>query len=166
MSDAQILSLYRDYQPKLLKYARNIVDDSDRAEDIIQDAYLRFSAAMAGEWRDNPVAYLYRIVRNLALDYYRRGQFENKLFAQSVDELADVIPERRPNPEEQLIESNGLEKLQSAMNELPERTRLAMEMHRLEGYKLREIAEHLNISTSMAQYLVKEGIKYCQGRLS
>lgn len=166
MPDAQILSLYRNYQGELVSYAGSIVGDSDRAEDITQDAYLRFSAAMAEERRDNPVGYLYRIVRNLALDYCRRRQFERTLFSHNVDDLADVLPEERSTPEQQAIARYELEQLQAAMDELPERTRLAVEMHRLGGYKLREIAEHMNISISMAQHLVKEGIKHCQCRLS
>ena len=166
MSNAQTLSLYRDYQLKLVSYACSIVDDIDRAEDIAQDAYLRFSAVMTEEPLENPVGYLYRVVRNLALDYCRRRQFETKLFSQSVDEWAEILPDDRYTPEQEVISSDVLEKLQRAMNELPERTRVALEMHRLQEYKLREIAEHLNISLSMAHYLIKEGLAYCQSRLS
>ncbi len=166
MADAQILTLYRDNQRELVSYAGSIVGDSARAEDITQEAYLRFSAAMKDEWRENPVGYLYRIVRNLALDSCRRRQFEATLFSHSTDDIADVLPEDRATPEQQVCAQHELERLQDAMEELPERTRLAVEMHRLGGYKLREIAEHLDISISMAQHLVKEGIKHCQGRLS
>ena len=166
MSNAQTLSLYRDYQLQLVNYACSIVGDIDRAEDIAQDAYLRFSVAMDEDRPDNPVGYLYRVVRNLALDYRRRGQFEKKLFSQSVDEWTEVLSDDRYTPEQEVISSDALEKLQRVMKELPERTRVALEMHRLQEYKLREIAEHLNISLSMAQYLVKEGLTYCQSRLS
>ena len=161
----QVLSLYQSYQQDLVSYAVSIAGDSHRAEDITQDAYLRFSAAMTDEWRDNPVGYLYRIVRNLALDYCRRRKFEEAHFSRDIDDMADILPAERPTPEQQAIASNELERLQMAVNELPERTRLALEMHRLGGYKLREIASHMNISTSMANYLVKEGIKHCQYRL-
>lgn len=166
MSDAQVLNLYRDHQLRLVGYARNIIGDSDRAEDIAQDAYLRFSVAMAENPLDNPVSYLYRVVRNLALDYCRRRQLEKKLFSQNVDEWTEILPDDRYTPEQEAISSDALEKLQQAMNELPERTRVALEMHRLHEYKLREIAEHLNISLPMAHYLVKEGLTYCQSRLS
>lgn len=166
MSDAQTLSLYRDYQLQLVSYACSIVGDSDRAEDIAQDAYLRFSVVMAENPLDNPVGYLYRVVRNLALDYRRRHQFEKKLFSQSIDEWAEILPDDRHTPEQEVISNDALEKLQRAMNELPERTRVALEMHRLQEYKLREIAEHLNISIPMAHYLIKEGLKHCQSRLS
>ena len=170
MSDSQILSLYTTHQRELLSYANSIVGDSGHAEDITQDAYLRFSAAMSDEWRDNPVGYLYRIVRNLALDCRRRSRFEKMLFAHSIDDTSVERPAQEsqstPHLESQAIAHSELEQLQSALAELPERTRTSVEMHRLGGYKLREIAEHMNISPSMAQHLVKEGIKHCQRRLS
>jgi len=166
MQDAQILSLYTAHQRDLLSYASSIVGDDGRAEDITQDAYMRFSAAMSDEWRGNPVAYLFRIVRNLALDCRRRSQFEKTLFSHNVDDIAEAIPAEKAAPEQQVIARSEFEQLRAALEELPERTRMAVEMHRLGGYKLREIADHMNISVSMAQYLVKEGIKHCQRRLS
>ncbi len=164
MSESEILTLYTTHQRMLVNYAYSIVNDSARAEDIAQDAYMRFCSAMADEWRDNPVGYLYRIVRNLALDCRRRTLFERGLFSGTDDEIA-VVPCEAPNPEGQAIQQNEMDCLLAALNELPERTRIAIEMHRFGGYKLREIALHLNVSVSMAQYLIKEGIKHCQHRL-
>lgn len=166
MSDARILSVYTAHQRELVGYANSIVGDNGLAEDITQDAYLRFRSAMADEWRDNPVGYLYRIVRNMALDCCRRAKFERTLFSLNVDDIADTIPSDKPTLEHEAAVQAEIEQLQAAMDELPERTRTALEMHRLGGYKLREIAEYLNVSQSMAQYLVKEGIKHCQRRLS
>jgi len=162
-----MLNIYRDCQRGLVTYAVSIVGESDRAEDIVQDAYLKFSGAMDEEWCENPVGYLYRIVRNLALDHCRRVQFEKGLFAHSMDDsLTADMPEDKPSLEQQTDTERELKLLQLAFEELPERTRVAVEMHRLGGYKLRDIALHFDISISMAQYLVKEGIKHCQRRLS
>ena len=166
MSHHRVLAIYAAHQQELLAYARRIVRDTARAEDITQDAYLRFSDATREEWPDNPVAYLYRIVRNLAMDSHRRSRFENDLFTRDVDDIAQTQPCSAPSVEQQTIASDELERLGKALAELPSRTRVAVEMHRLGGYKLREIAAHLNVSTSMAQHLVKEGIKHCQQRLS
>jgi len=51
------------------------------------------------------------------------------------------------------------------MAELPERTQIALEMHRLGGCKLREIADRLGISVGLAHGLVAEGIEHCRRRL-
>jgi len=165
MSHHRVLALYAAHRHDLLAYARGIVRDATRAEDITQDAYLRFSDAVRDEWPENPVAYLYRIVRNLAMDNHRRHRFENGLFARSVDDIADTQPCPLPTVEQQTITRDEIRRLREALAELPERTRIAVEMHRLGGYKLREIASHLGVSTSMAQHLVKEGVKHCQRRL-
>lgn len=160
MPDAQILNLYAAHQRDLAKYAGAIIGDSSTAEDIVQEAYLRFSTAMSNEWRDNPVGYLYRIVRNLALDYCRRARLERALFPHTTDEVADILFAEHSMPEHQAGVVSELKQLQTVLNELPERTRIAFEMHRFGGYKLREIAEHLNISSSMAQLLVQDGLKH------
>lgn len=165
MSDRLAAALYRAHQQDLLTYARRLVNDSSTAQDITQDAWLRFSDAVRDTWPDNPVAYLYRIVRNLALDSQRRTRLETDLFVDNAEDIASRQPDPWPSVEEAVITRDELNRLAQALAELPARTRLAVEMHRIGGYKLREIAAHLDVSLSMAQYLVKEGIKHCQKRL-
>ncbi len=75
------------------------------------------------------------------------------------------VAEEKPSPEAETIARQELERVLAAMAELPERTRLALEMHRLGGLKLREIAQRLGISTSMAQVLVVEAVRHCQRSL-
>jgi len=77
----------------------------------------------------------------------------------------DNVAEQRPSPEAELIARQELERVMRAMAELPERTRLALEMHRLGNLKLKDIAERLGVSTSMAQVLVVEGVRHCQRSL-
>jgi RNA polymerase sigma-70 factor (ECF subfamily) len=52
------------------------------------------------------------------------------------------------------------------MAELPERTRIALMMHRFDGFKLRDIAAHLGISVALAHALVYEGLEHCRRRLA
>jgi len=57
-----------EYAPRLLAYARQWADSSGAAEDIFQDAFVRF-------WRKresvrNPVTYLYRCVRTMGTEFY------------------------------------------------------------------------------------------------
>jgi RNA polymerase sigma factor (sigma-70 family) len=53
----------------------------------------------------------------------------------------------------------------TALAELPERHRIAFEMHRIAGCTLREIAATLGVSVSQAQVLVVEGIEHCKQRM-
>ena len=159
------LDLFMRHRNALLDYAQTLVGSRAQAEDLVQEAWLRFDKAErqhAGF--ENPLAYLYRIVRNLAFDARRQSKRERKLIRTS-DETAAAQVDHTPGPEQTLISEDELLRVLKAMNELPERTRIALEMHRFEGRKLREIAAALNISISLAHILVADGLEHCKQRL-
>lgn len=159
------LTLYMEHRGELVNYASGIIGDRARAEDVVQEAYLRFSEAAARRLFDEPVGYLYRIVRNLAFDGARRRSLEDRHVKLGAERAAAAVAEDKPSPESQLIARQELERVLAAITELPERTRQAFEMHRLGGLKLKEIAERLGISTSMAHVLVVEAVRHCQRKL-
>lgn len=161
----KISSLYTAHRSRLLNYACGITGDTGRAEDVVQEAFLRFRAAATERLLDEPVGYLYRIVRNLALDGARRQTLEQRHISSTPPENLVNLAENRPSPEAEVMARQELAKVAAALNELPERTRIALEMHRLGGFKLREIADHLGVSISMAQTLVMEGVRHCQRSL-
>lgn len=165
MPHDKVLALYTAYRHQLVAYAHGIVGDPARAEDVVQEAFLRFKIAAAGRLLEEPVGYLYRIVRNLAFDGRRHAMLERQHLDGSEDRRTEEIAADVPSPEAAASAREELARVMAAMAELPERTRIALEMHRLGGCKLREIAEHLGISVSMAQLLVVEGVRHCQRRL-
>jgi RNA polymerase sigma factor (sigma-70 family) len=165
MPSDEHLTLYVAHRQKLVHYASGIVSDSGRAEDVVQEAYLRFSAAAAERPLQHPVGFLYRIVRNLALDLRRRLTLEDKTLDLDADAWLGELPDRAPSPEDEAIQHQEFERVVAAMAALPERTRIALEMHRFGGFTLKQIAERLGVSVSMAQVLVVEGVRHCQRAL-
>jgi RNA polymerase sigma-70 factor (ECF subfamily) len=159
------LSLYLAHRRKLVEYANGIVGDPGRAEDVVQEAFLKFKAAAASRLLEEPVGYLYRVVRNLAVDRRRRLKLEHRHIQGGAEALAAGVAEDRPSPEQALIARQELRRVMDALAELPERTRIAVEMHRFGGCTLKEIAKHFGISVSMAQVLVTDGVRHCQSRL-
>lgn len=55
--------------------------------------------------------------------------------------------------------------LAEALAELPPRTRLAFDMHRIEGRGLQEVADHLGVSVVRAHQLVKDALRHAARRL-
>ena len=161
----QALTLYMAHRGELVNYASGIIGDRARAEDVVQEAYLRFSEAAARRLFDEPVGYLYRIVHNLAFDGLRRVSLEGRHVRRDAEQAGVAVAEERPSPEAELIARQELERVLAAIAELPERTRLAFEMHRFGNLKLKEIAARLGISTSMAHVLVVEAVRHCQRSL-
>ncbi len=163
--DAKTVALYRAHRGELVNYADGIVHDRAQAEDVVQEAYLRFDAAAGGRFLDEPVGYLFRIVRNLALDGRRSRLRELRLLSGQDEAAIAQAPADQPSPESQLLAKDQLRIVEAALAELPERTRLALEMHRLGGYKLRDIAAELGISVTTAHELVAQGVAHCRRRL-
>nr|WP_281413160.1 sigma-70 family RNA polymerase sigma factor [Marivibrio halodurans] len=141
--------MYLRYRASLIDYATPIVGSRSWAEDLVQEAYFRFMPQDGADRPvDQPVAYLYRIVRNLALDWRRRTIAEDqrdKAF-RSVSDPHPMVP----SPEDRALYSDELAEVDRALSELPDKMRLAFEMHRLGEAPLREIAERLDISVATA----------------
>ncbi len=161
----QSLALYIAHRRKLLDYANGIVGDPGRAEDIVQEAFLRFRVAATERLLEEPVGFLYRVVRNLALDRRRRLQLEDRHMVGDAAFAAADVEGNQPTPEQEAIDRQALQRVMDAMASLPERARIALEMHRFGGCTLKEIADHLGISSSLAQRLVVEGVRHCQRSL-
>lgn len=161
-SDKAKLDLFIAHRSALIDYAKPILGCRARAEDVVQEAYLRFDGVPSGRTLDEPVGFLFRIVRNLALDLSRRLGREGRLHIQVESE--DIAADR-PSPEAEALHRDQLQAVLQALDELPERTRIAVRMHRLDGCTLTQIAGHLGISVGLAHALVTDGIDHCRRRL-
>ncbi len=155
--DRNLLALFLAHRGALVTYAKGILGDHARAEDVVQEAYLRLTSAAGSRAIDEPQGYLYRIVRNLAVDSRRR--------VLPAEAVADQLPADRPSPEAEALHRDQLRIVNAALAELPERSRIALEMHRLEGSKLREIADRLGISITQAHALIADAVEHCKKRL-
>lgn len=155
-------TLFVEHRGSLVNYANGILHDRAGAEDVVQEAWLRFSAAADSGQIVNPVSYLYRIVRNLALDGARRRSVEGP--KESGPEM-ESVPSDAPSAERVLFYRDELRVIADALSELPERTRTAFTMYRLEGRTLQQIADHLGVSVVRTHQLVKEAILHAARRL-
>lgn len=157
-------SLFVEHRGSLVNYATRLVGSRALAEDLVQEAWLRLDEAVAVGGIQEPLGYLYRIIRNLAVDRSRAAGRERQLQGEASVEIALGI---RPSstPEAIALHRDQMRLLATALDELPKRTRIAFGMHRIGGYKLREIAAVLDISIPLAQKLVADGLQHCKDRL-
>ncbi|MCR9072734.1 MAG: sigma-70 family RNA polymerase sigma factor [Alphaproteobacteria bacterium] len=163
--------LFVEHRADLVKYATRILGSRSSAEDVVQEAYLRFARhadggealGARGDRILEPVRYLYRIVRNLAYDWGRRpsmplvGDLDDGLLARAASTVT--------SPEENLRWRQDLGRVERALDSLPDRTRQAFEMHRLGGLPLKEIAARLDISVTRTHQLVKTALTVCAEQL-
>lgn len=158
-------NLFVEHRSALVDYAARIVGSRAQAEDVVQEAWLRFNDTASRRLLDAPLSYLYRTVRNIALDGRRKMAREGRYLVQQIDRTVEDRAADEPSPEAHSLHREQLALVRQALTELPERTRIALRMYRLEGCKLREVARHLGISIGLAHALVAEGVRHCQQRL-
>lgn len=159
------LTIYIEHRDELLNYANRIVRDRASAEDVVQEAWLRFSArSRQSEEIAQPLNYLYTIVRNLALDWLGRA---SRSAPQAISDAAlESIPSDAPSAERVLYYRDELRALEALVAELPERTQIAFRMYRVERRTLQEVADRLGVSVVRAHKLVKDAVLHCTLRRS
>ncbi|MBC8129004.1 MAG: RNA polymerase sigma factor [Rhizobiaceae bacterium] len=151
-------------RPALVAYATPLLGSREAAEDIVQDAFLKFIPAMARPGAaQQPLAYLYRIVRNLAFDTLKRRRIEAREAAAEPPHWA--FPQDMPTPEQGLLFCDEIRRVREVLDGLPPDVRTAVEMHRFGGHTLEEIAERLGISVATAHRHVRSALVKIAERL-
>ncbi len=153
--------LFKAYYQRLVNYARRYVHDTDIAENIVEDVFLKI-------WNDRKKlhiaislqAYLFKAVRNHSLNYVKRLKLEHKM----ISDLA-YSPNRIETPEEHFIEKEMHQQIQQAISELPERSRTVFTMHRYDNLKYSEIAEILDISVGTVETHMVRALRSLRDRV-
>src|SRR5215471_6032742 len=72
--------VYEDLRPLLFSIAYRMLGSASEAEDIVQDAFLRFHQAAKEEQIDNPKAYLSTITTRLSIDHLRSARVKRESY--------------------------------------------------------------------------------------
>jgi RNA polymerase sigma factor (sigma-70 family) len=157
--------VFAEHRTQLMRAARHIVGDAHLAEDLVHDAYLRAMETVPAQAEPaQPLAYAHRVVRNLAIDSYRRSAFESRLF-ECDDRAEQVAAPAERTPEAMAIDRQALAAVARALAALPERVRRVFEMYRLEGRTQREIGAELGLSAATINVLIREALDQCRAAL-
>jgi len=160
-----IAQTVKNYGGKLLSFIRPKVNNSEDAEDILQEVWYQFSNLTNISEIVNVSAWLYTVSRNKITDSYRKKKTENLEDFVYEDEdgsfsIKDILLlDDSENPELLAFREEVWKALFSALNELPEKQRLVFTEYEIEGKKLQEIAdeqgENLKTIISRKNYAVK-----------
>lgn len=128
--------LYEEQHGTMVRRLRRLGAAPWRAEEVVQEAYLRLLTHPAP--LQNPRAYLYRIAQNLLIDTARQEQRRGDLLEAYPDAVAP--PAEAASGETSAIDRETTEQLHTLLAEMPEAAREALAL-RLDGLTFAEIAE-------------------------
>lgn len=157
--DAGMVAMLIAHRAQLVNTAASITGCRCRAEDVVQEVFLKLAGGVAVEAVRQPLAYLARMVRNLAIDHYRRQSFEGTHYEEG-DEGLDVASPFA-GPESSVIHRDLLDRVAGALAELPARTQAAFEMVRLSDMTLKEAAGRLGVSQTLVHFMVRDATAHC-----
>ena len=127
--------LVAELERPLLYFATKLVRDADAALDILQQTWVRaFLGIRKLEQPEHVRAWLYQVVRGLAIDYLRhRASFERR-----EREYAEQNPAVHDEP---AFDVEDAAEVHQALDQLDLRLREVMVLHLLEDLPLAEVAE-------------------------
>lgn len=151
MSQSGLQEIFEQNRQALLRYLR-AHGAGDDAEDLLQDLWLKLSAAPGG-----PIAaprnYLFRAATNLMIDR-RRSEAQARRRDLEWSGVTDRLPgtaANDPGPERTMDSQNRLAAVEQELAKLPARAMSIFREHRLEGRTQREIAASMGLSQSTVE---------------
>ncbi|RSZ60389.1 RNA polymerase factor sigma-70 [Massilia atriviolacea] len=151
--------MFITHHVQLRRVAMKILGTREQADDVVQDAYIKVMETASCQV-EQPLAYLFQVVRNLAIDRYRSVALESRLFA--AEEEGWTVPAGAGSPEALAGDLQQLNLVADALAKLPERTQRAFEMNRLGGQTQREVADQLGVSATLVNFMMRDALVSCR----
>ena len=161
------------YQNKLVNYLNRLIHDYEMAVDLAQEAFIRVyrnANRYKGEYQFS--TWLYRIATNLAIDEMRRRERKGRFFFYNVkesfqqDDGTRSLLDLRYSPEKSLDRTEKLERLQAAIDSLPEKYRFAFILKEVQELSYQEISKVLRISLGTVKSRVHRAKILLRGKLT
>jgi RNA polymerase sigma factor (sigma-70 family) len=155
-SVAQFSSFYTQYRAELIAHANRIVKDKVRAEEITQEALVKFMLAspeLSNE--SHALSYLHRTIENLCIDLFRAENRRPNLIALD-DVTAEVESAWQVSGDHSIAISAAEDAaiIRQALSLLSNAERAALVMWEVEGRSTKEIAKELGIKESAVRHTV------------
>jgi len=155
-SVAQFSSFYTQNRAELIAHANRIVKDKAKAEEITQEALVKFMlAAPELQSDDHGLSYLHRTIENLCIDLFRAENRRPNLIALD-DASAEVESTWQVSGDHSLAISAAEDAaiIRQALSLLSPAERAALVMWEVEGRSTKEIAKELGIKESAVRHTV------------
>ena len=155
-SVAQFSSFYTQNRSELIAHANRIVKDKAKAEEITQEALVKFMLAAPELSSDNhALSYLHRTIENLCIDLFRAENRRPNLVALD-DATAEVESTWQVSGDHSQAISSAEDAaiIRQALSLLSPAERAALVMWEVEGRSTKEIAKELGIKESAVRHTV------------
>lgn len=138
--------IYIEFKDKVTRYVRGKIGSEYDSEDVVSDVFVKVFNGIS-DFDENKAklsTWIYTITRNAVIDYFR----VSKRLCELPEELYS-----EDDTEQNMINTEMLERLADALERLNERERDIIILHYYSGRTLKDIAEAMGISYSYTKLL-------------
>ena len=158
-SISQLSALYTEHRTQLVSQARRITRDEAEANEVVQEAFLKFMlAAPELDSADRAIAYLRTSVTNLSLNIIRARGARPNLVAIDADttqeRLNEIASENHIDLDTSITAAEDAAIIREALSRLTSDQRTALVMWEMEGRTTEEIATALNTSPANVRHIL------------
>ncbi|MEM6516083.1 MAG: RNA polymerase sigma factor [Bacteroidota bacterium] len=148
------LQLYRQYCDGMYIVAQRFVKDSQEAEDIVQESFIKaFSKLSQFKAEVTFGAWLKRIVVNKSIDSLKSKKHRT-------EELEDVhlkVVDSNTDGQWLVDDKVSIDEVKACIEQLPQKYKIVVSLYLVEGYDHQEISEILNISEIASRTQLSRG---------
>ncbi len=143
--------LVQRYQKKLLRYAKYLVGDEQKASDVVQEAFIKAYTNLNGfDSKKSFSSWIYRIVHNQAMNQFQKMQERFSL------PLQDYFMSSQ-NVEEEVIQRDQLKELELCLQQTPSKYKEPLLLFYIENKSYEEISDILRIPISTVGTRIARG---------
>ena len=153
---AELGAFYTEHRSELLAHANRVLKDSAKAEEITQDALIKFMlAAPELESNDHALSYLHRTIENLCIDLFRlEGRRPNLVVIDDAQAEVEAAWQVDGDHSQAISAAEDAAIIRQALALLSPAERAALVMWEMEGRSTEEIAAELGIKESAVRHTV------------
>ena len=151
----RVRTAFRQFEGPLLRYAQRITGDLERAQDVVQETFLRLWKEDLGELDGRLAQWLYTVCRNTALDVRRKEARMTTL----AEPIAPDTSDNELSPADVVATADTAEQVLGWLDRLPDNQREVIRLKFQNGLKYRQIAEITGQSVNYVGFLIHKGIK-------
>ncbi|CAB4854463.1 unannotated protein [freshwater metagenome] len=158
-SISQLSALYTEHRTQLVSQSRRITRDEAEANEVVQEAFLKFMlAAPELDTADRAIAYLRTSVTNISLNIIRARGARPNLVAIDADttqeRLNEIASENHIDLDTSITAAEDAAIIREALSRLTSDQRTALVMWEMEGRTTEEIATALNTSPANVRHIL------------
>ena len=153
---ADLGAFYTEHRSELLAHANRVLKDSAKAEEVTQDALIKFMlAAPELESTEHALSYLHRTIENLCIDLFRlEGRRPNLVVLDDATAEVEATWQVDGDHSASISAAEDAAIIRLALTKLSSAERAALVMWEIEGRSTTEIAAELGIKESTVRHTV------------